>query len=547
MQKMRKTVTGIAVSAMMLMSALPLTPDAAGNAGSLIASITAEAADYSEAYHYRTINNEVYLYASGLIYKITKKAGSTTSPGTLSIVGVHSSAARAPYSYQIKVPSYIKYASRRYDITSVGEIREYGNYLLNNSHYQYLKSIDLSACTKLTELEDAAFYICQELSSVKLPSTVKKIGSYAFGFCPKLTSVVLPSSLEWIGDNAFHNSGVTSVTFTNSNPNVFHTGKRIFGYTDKLTNINVANNGVFGALLRDSALAGASKLTKLNNMPFVTYKMMSNGYTKPSLSQNVYVQMQKYFPTVDKDRIAFFEEYFKAYRRYIAKSVTVGYATDGQKIKALHDWVCNQVEYAYLPDGVTPDHGDYCHVDSSVFFSNKTVCDGYSRALKLLLDEVGIEAYVLHTDSSSLADDEDGHAWVMVKMGGYYFHIDACHDDDDYDSNRNGSRIDYDHFLKSDKDIKTCPFGHQTWVYSNCTHAIYGPSRISGNYPSMQQCRYSLGDANKDGKVTIADVNLIYSYVSNPKTTIDITLADMDMNGRVNGNDAALLRNRYGI
>ena len=57
MQKMRKTVTGIAVSAMMLMSALPLTPDAAGNAGSLIASITAEAADYSEAYHYRTINN----------------------------------------------------------------------------------------------------------------------------------------------------------------------------------------------------------------------------------------------------------------------------------------------------------------------------------------------------------------------------------------------------------------------------------------------------------------------------------------------------------
>ena len=63
----------------------------------------------------------------------------------------------------------------------------------------------------------------------------------------------------------------------------------------------------------------------------------------------------------------------------------------------------------------------------------------------------------------------------------------------------------------------------------------------------MQQCRYSLGDANKDGKVTIADVNLIYNYVSNPKTTIDITLADMDMNGRVNGNDAALLRNRYGI
>jgi len=57
----------------------------------------------------------------------------------------------------------------------------------------------------VTEIADAAFANCKNITSVSLPDTVKSIGDYAFYFCTGLTGINLSDSLETIGNYAFSN------------------------------------------------------------------------------------------------------------------------------------------------------------------------------------------------------------------------------------------------------------------------------------------------------------------------------------------------------
>ncbi|MBQ0156695.1 MAG: leucine-rich repeat domain-containing protein [Bacteroidales bacterium] len=64
-------------------------------------------------------------------------------------------------------------------------------------------SSDLKKTEGLTKIEGYAFYDCQHLTDIKLPSTVKEIGSKAFCECKNLTSINIPDSVTTIGGLAF--------------------------------------------------------------------------------------------------------------------------------------------------------------------------------------------------------------------------------------------------------------------------------------------------------------------------------------------------------
>lgn len=55
----------------------------------------------------------------------------------------------------------------------------------------------------VTEVGDAAFYYCESILVVSLPTTVTKIGDYAFYGCKRLRSVIIPPSVTSIGYFAF--------------------------------------------------------------------------------------------------------------------------------------------------------------------------------------------------------------------------------------------------------------------------------------------------------------------------------------------------------
>ena len=64
---------------------------------------------------------------------------------------------------------------------------------------------------------DCAFWGCNSLTSLTLPSSLQSIGDSAFEDCSSLTSLTLPSSLQSIGDSAFWGcNSLTSLTLPSS-------------------------------------------------------------------------------------------------------------------------------------------------------------------------------------------------------------------------------------------------------------------------------------------------------------------------------------------
>ena len=56
---------------------------------------------------------------------------------------------------------------------------------------------------KVTSIGEEAFYCCDSLTSITIPSSVTSIGESAFDGCSSLTSITLPSTLTSIGVEAF--------------------------------------------------------------------------------------------------------------------------------------------------------------------------------------------------------------------------------------------------------------------------------------------------------------------------------------------------------
>ena len=73
---------------------------------------------------------------------------------------------------------------------------------------QNAKSIDMSACTIITEIPDKTFYNCDGIGSVKLPTSVIKIGGSAFYDCDALTSVSGCDNVVSIGERTFYQCNV---------------------------------------------------------------------------------------------------------------------------------------------------------------------------------------------------------------------------------------------------------------------------------------------------------------------------------------------------
>lgn len=83
-----------------------------------------------------------------------------------------------------------------------------------------------------------------------------------------------------------------------------------------------------------------------------------------------------------------------------------------------HDWLCNNVTYA--KDGTNDVYSVYGALVKGV-----AVCEGYSRAMQLLCDKVGIPCTVVYGKSNG-----NGHMWNIIDPGDGWYHLDVTWDDD---------------------------------------------------------------------------------------------------------------------
>ena len=117
--------------------------------------------------------------------------------------------------------------------------------------------------SKVTEIGNCAFDGCRGLTSLVISSSVTKIGGGAFAGCSGLTSLVIPSNVTEIGSCAFENcSGLTSLIIPS---NVTEIGYHAFENCSGLISLVISSGVIDG-----SAFENCSGLTSL---------IMSSGVT----------------------------------------------------------------------------------------------------------------------------------------------------------------------------------------------------------------------------------------------------------------------------
>lgn len=76
-----------------------------------------------------------------------------------------------------------------------------------------IKGAEFEVPATVTEIWDAAFYLCGNLTKITFPEGLQKIGNYALMKCENLTDFKLPESLTEIGSDAFsYCDSLTTVT-----------------------------------------------------------------------------------------------------------------------------------------------------------------------------------------------------------------------------------------------------------------------------------------------------------------------------------------------
>lgn len=134
----------------------------------------------------------------------------------------------------------------------------------------------------------------------------------------------------------------------------------------------------------------------------------ANGDVRKSATQNVQSKINGYLAEVNKEPTPLLKE------------------------KRIHDLICENM--LYDQNFGTTNQNKYNQTIYSVFFTDTTVCAGYSQAMALLCNAAGI-------DCVSVTSEE--HEWNMVRLNGAWYYVDCTWDDNIADAEGLGSAYTY--------------------------------------------------------------------------------------------------------
>ena len=96
---------------------------------------------------------------------------------------------------------------------------------------------------------------------------------------------------------------------------------------------------------------------------------------------------------------------------------------------AAHDYIVNNCKYA-----IDDMDGEYVHSSYGALVEHEAVCDGYSRAMALLLKLEGVDVKLVSgkavdgTNTAGISDD-GSHMWNQVYIMGSWYNLDVTWDD----------------------------------------------------------------------------------------------------------------------
>ncbi len=429
-----------------------------------------------------------------------------------------------------------------------------------------IKAVDMQYASGLTEFENRAFRDCKNLETVALPFNLELTAfvSTAFGGCESLREFVPVYGKNFnIVDGVLYTADMTKVfryppaksgdSFTLENG--VSIGFKAFEGAKYLQNLNVPeelNESTAESILKKyQVFVKDIESMNISINGVSVFHFPENDFEAPSVDPIFRGVVADVFNVFTDKRI---DHYTKCYVNYVVKTVIKDGDTDLEKALKLHDWLCERVKYdpvvsACLARKEIPEYKAKNHCDASAFIHYEnagkdyseagyyTVCDGYARAYKLLLNAAGVCCE--RVSGSATANEITGHAWNVVMLN--------AHDDDPsndrcyyvdttWDDNANG--YGYDNFMRSvDNDFPDHSTKYCNWEIEGNFNEIELTS-----IPEKSYSIWTIGDINGDSYVTGADLFILREYENSNDWTDDMRAnADVNFDGIINENDVEIL------
>ena len=212
------------------------------------------------------------------------------------------------YSGVVGIFKSVEFGGVSYDVVAIGdwafyECDELTSVLIPTSVWKIGKCA-FSYCSSLTDLTlpwtvgligQRAFYSCRSLSSMTIPASVSEIEAYTFGQCFALESISLPYTIYKIGESAFSNcQSLTNVTLPSS---LLTIGQNAFYQCLGLTSVTIPNSvttvgyGAFYQCRNLTEVTIGSSVTSIGGDAFYN-STLSRVYCKtntPASMENSYV------------------------------------------------------------------------------------------------------------------------------------------------------------------------------------------------------------------------------------------------------------------
>ena len=191
-----------------------------------------------------------------------------------------------PYISLSDETNAIKYYYNGQELTNLkipSSVTSIGNYAF--AYCRDLKNMTLPS--GVTSIGDCAFKCCSGLASLTLPSGVSSIGDHAFKWCSGLTSVTFPSSLTSMGEEAF--DGCRGLTRLSLPPNLATIGWRAFCGCSGLTSVTFPSSLTSigsEAFISCSGLASLSLPPNLASIGYEVFRYCS-GLTSVTLPSSL--------------------------------------------------------------------------------------------------------------------------------------------------------------------------------------------------------------------------------------------------------------------
>lgn len=127
------------------------------------------------------------------------------------------------------------------------------------------------------------------------------------------------------------------------------------------------------------------------------------------------------------------------------------------KIKAVHDYIINNTVYdeekaLEIEKGIVNNY-NLSNNAYGPLITGKAICSGYTDAMALFLDKIGITNYKISSER---------HTWNLVKLDDKWYHLDLTWDDPKV-VNENINLLEYNFFLIDSKELEKINTGEHNY------------------------------------------------------------------------------------